>query len=95
MSLKTLEAIKKHISDTLSVELVPAHDDRDLEAFNASVDGNIICIFISRPFIHSIKESDDIFRDLKELDILAFVKANPLCNISLNRSGLAAEPINR
>ncbi len=93
MSLKTLETIKKHISDTMGVELVPAHDDRDGGAFNARIDGNIIRIFISGPFISVIEKSDDIAEDLQELDILAFIKGNPGRNISLNLSGVVVDPI--
>ncbi len=94
MSQKTLDIIKKHISDTLGVELISAHTDKDREAFNVNIDGNIICIFISRPFISRIKGSDDIARDLEELDILTFVKNNPMHNISPNFSGIVIEPIN-
>lgn len=95
MSLKTLEAIKKHISDTLGVELVLANDGRDGVAFNAGIDGNIISIFISGPFISLMEKSDDIAEDIKKLDILAFIKENPMRNMSLNLSGVAVDPIDK
>jgi len=94
MSLKTLETVKKHISDTLGVELVPAHDGRDGDAFNVRIDGNIIRIFISGPFISYIEQLDDMSRDLEELDILAFTRGNPGRNISINRTGVAVDPVN-
>ena len=37
MSQKTLDIIKKHISDTLGVELISAHTDKDREAFNVNI----------------------------------------------------------
>lgn len=83
MSLEILETIKTHISVTLGVELVPVHDDRDGGAFNVHIDGNIIHIFISGLFISLIENSDDMAKDLKELDILTFIKKNPGRNVSL------------
>ena len=95
MNLEILETIKKHISNVLGVELVKANTERDAEAFNIKFSGATTCIYISRPFIHLLKESADINSDLKDLDILSIVKANPLCNISLNFGGIKIEPINQ
>ena len=94
MSLEILESIKKHISNTLGVELVRTYDGRDGGAFNASIDGNIIRIFISGSFISLLEGSDDITKTLQEFDVLAFIKCNPGRNVSLNFGGLVVDPIN-
>ena len=94
MSTETLETIKKHISDTLGVKLVRANDGRDGYGFNAKIGGNVIHIFISSPFILSVEGSDDIARNLEELNILAFTKSNPGCSFAINSTGVAVEPVN-
>lgn len=92
MSLETLETIKKHISDTLGVELVPAQDGRDGEAFNAKIDGQIIVIFIPIPLIQLLEESGDIDECLENLDVLSFIRDNPGCNASVSFSGVVVDP---
>ena len=92
MSNETVGIIKKHISDTLGVELMPIGNKRENGvAFKALIDGGIARIFISEAFVFAIKESDDMNRDLEQFDILSFINRNPGCNIFIGLNGLTID----
>ena len=85
MSNKTLEIVKKYLVDTLGVNLVEAQKKEllDVALYNAHLDGKIIVISISGPFISLVENSDNIYKFLEDLRIVSFLKENPGKNISL------------
>lgn len=98
MSLETtLEIIKKHISDTLDAQLLPAKERnlRDGDIFNVHMSNNIITVFIPCIIASYLEDTRSINEYLENLNIASFVKNNPGKNISLSGKGVAIDSKDR
>ena len=95
MSNETVGIIKKHISDTLGVELIRTYDKRaNGAAFNVHLEGNTIRIFILEAFVSFIEQVNDTNSALEQLDVLNFIKSHPGKNLFLGLNGITIDSIN-